>query len=607
MDLRPGTSLCRLALAAVLLTVLAGRSDAASRIPSEADARAVVEALVSAVRTGTLAPDQVERWFGAPPSPFRDAPDGPAFDRLRIAAALAPDGPLGSLLATHPEVEAVVSGPDYVRVVLATRPATSLVLRREGGRTVVRRWETTHCGACSESERFVQGLFADLEEGRIPRLVPHLDLRVSPDTLGLDQGTWRFTWATRNDAAGYLRHVLAGAEVQGARGDEVQVALSDRVETWRVRYQGHRWMLDYDELPSDSPLRLAPDEGRWWRDRDGIRRDAMAWWRPRSVPTPDGGLLRATSAVAVGFDVGRDRWTIAVQRLDRLLASLFFVEEDGSVAARHPLPAWPERVPEVPLDWPQWWQVEISPRHDRVFLSADNRAWIVPLGGPAPVPVQRLGFGRIRAAAWTADARAVLVGDERGTVTRVDGATGVASMVLQGTAGEVVGVVLDGDRPVLAWTGGEVRILDPETLETERTTCDLCCGSVSGLALPPGRGEALVACGPDAGPPRAAAWVSTVSDDPPEHFGDAWLGRGAGVSVSPDGRWAVLPSATGSAAAVLCEARSLEPAAFFSHVDLVDVAWNARSDVFLALRTDGTAVQWRVADLLGGVPDEKGE
>ncbi len=600
---RPGARRLAAMAAAILLVFAPWRSAPGARPPDEDDARKVVLRLMEAVRAGTLGPDEVARWFGEPPEPFRDAPDGPDFDRRRIVAALAPDGPLGRVLAPGPAIDAVVSGPDYVRVVLATQPMVSLILHREGGRVVVSRWETTRCGACGERERFVRDLVADVEAGDRPRLVPGIDLLVSDDTLTSEKGTWRFAWAARNTGAGYLRRVLQGAVVEAVRGTEVEVALEHQVETWTAVYRNRRWMLDYDRLPADSALRLAEGAYDWWRDGDRIRRDALGWWRPRSAPTPDGGVLWARHAVAVGSDAARDRWTVALERMDRRMAGLFLLEADGSVAGRYPLPTWPEHVPEVTRGWPEWWRVVAAPGEDRVFLSADDRAWIVPLERGEPVPVARLGTGRIRAAAWPPDGQAVLVGDERGSVTRIDGASGVAGATMRGPEGEVVGIDVDADRVIVAWSGGEVRVVRPERLETEQATVGVCCGSVAGLALLPQRGEALVACGPDACEPRAAARVSTVSDDPPVHYGDAWLGRGGVVSTSPDGRWVVLPAATGSATAVLCEAATLEPAAFFSHVPLVDVAWNARSDGFLALREDGSAVQWRVADLRVGVPE----
>ncbi len=69
-----------------------------------------------------MAAQELDRGFAPPPGPLGDGPAGRSLDKERLLALLSPQGALGRVLLTEPEIEAVVQGPDYTRVVLPPSP-----------------------------------------------------------------------------------------------------------------------------------------------------------------------------------------------------------------------------------------------------------------------------------------------------------------------------------------------------------------------------------------------------------------------------------------------------------------------------------------------------
>lgn len=602
----PGRSLGPLLCLALLLQAAPVH---AARPPDPDQARALVLEVVTAVQGGAVDETRIRGWFGLPPGVLGEVEAAVQVDQERLASALGPGGPLARALSGAPAVAATVVGPDYVRVVLDTTPALSFLVRREGGRATIERWETTTCAACREPLRFVSDLLWDLQSGRRHRLVPGLDLRVSaPEGLeGEAEFRWRVAFQARNQAAGYLRDALAGAAVLDMGLDEVRVELGDRVEGWPVVYRDRRWALDYGRLPPDSVLRLLPEDVDRWRDEDHLARAALAAWRPLDVPTGDGGRLLGERVVGVGWDPQREAWLLVLQRQDRRLAALVALEDDGTVLERVQVPGWPEGLPVPVQTWGAAWAFATEPGGRRVLVAGAGRWWIVDRGDGRAVEGARGVLDEVAVAAWSE--AGPVVGDARGNLALLDPETGLPVQVRYTGAshGAVRGLVpLPGRaRLVAAWADGHVGVLALPGLEERVGTGGHCCGAVTGLAVIPGRDEVLLGC-ERACDPVVATRLWLDGHDPPEGVADSVLDGGGVVSASPDGAWVVLPGSRRGA--VLCRGGDLAPVRAFGDLPLVQVIWDGGSSAFLGLRIDGRVVRWRLEDLLAEVaPTVRGQ
>jgi len=591
--------ICVLALAMLAFPAQAGRA------PSPEAAEERVQDLLRAVVEGIPA-KSVYLWFSQP-SPQLAGPTGIRIDRERLSSALQHDGPLGRILVDQPPVAATVMGPDYARVVLATSPHLSFVLRREGGRPVITRWEVTSCGACREPRRFVQDLLTQVREDGTPRLVPGLDLQLGRPGSELEgqRDLWRHAFQARNITAGYLRWLLQDAQVLGVELEGVRVSLRDRVETWPVAYRDKRWALQYERLPPDSLLRLDQQHVDQWRDEALVRDKALEWWLPWQRRTADGGRLLTDHVVAVAWQEVEQRWVLVLQRSDRRIAALVGLEPDGTVSQRLPLPSWPDRLPSPVRRWTRAWTASFAPSGDRLLLAAAGRWWFVsPRDGSARSGPRGV-LGEIRAATWAPDGSLVALGDDRGNMGLIDARSGqprqlrYARAIAGAAPGAISGLELtDGGAGLLvAWSKGHLQHFAVPELEPRGEVQEVCCGSALGMDVRSLSGDALVACG-GACPPMAASRVSLVGRPQQEQFGDALLGEGGVVSGSPDGRWVVLAGDQAGRCAALCRSEDLGPVRFFSEVPLEQVVWNSTGSALLALRADGSAVLWELENLL---------
>lgn len=596
----------------------------ASRVATPEDAARVVRELVDRVSGGSLEEEDLYTLFEPPEAPATaPATNLEPLDRERLSAALAPTGPLGSALRERPELAAVQVGPDYTRVVLATDPHLSFVVVRRGGRVCIRRWEITRCASCSEPERFVTDLVADVQEGRARRLVPGLDLdpdaavepgpspptgETAPPPLpepGTEARTrWLSAWYIRNQNAGFLRYFLHGARVLGTDLAGVRVELRNRVETWPVHYEAGRWMLDYAGLPLDSGLRLHPEEHRRWRfDASFVRQKAAQWWLPYLHPLSGGGVLLSEQAVGVGYDPIHDRWLLALQRADRRLALLAGLDTDGQVTLRVPLPSWPARVPIPVPDTTAAWRFQPSPAGDRVFLAGAGRWWLVRVEDGRATAGPRGLLGRLRAVDWSPDGRHVAVGDGNGNVALVDTATAAYGEIRytdSGSAGApVAGLAFfaGGTRLVVAWRDGTLRELRVPDLEVESSSDSLCCGQVESLQLQPRLGRVLLGCGP-ACTPVSLAVLPLSAPGGETRVGDVRL-SGLPIGSPPlQGRWTVLGYHGQEGRVALCTARDLTPQAMFGTEVPLGAAWNQDASHVVILDRQGRAVLWPVETLL---------
>ena len=596
-----------LVLASALLLSI-GTARAGGRPPDPRQAQARLAELTAAVRAGGLDLEALSHFFTLPPSPLGDSLAGLRVDRERLAVLLTPGGALARVLADGPRIEAVVQGPDYVRIVLATTPLLSFLFVREEGQVRILRWETTACGDCREPTRFVEDTLLRARQGGRPPLVPGLDLVLPQVGEGDGEGSllWRLALARRDLGAGYLRWLLADAEILGQDLDGVRVSVRDRVETWPVSYRDGRWGLEYERLAPDSLLRLPASELAEWHDDERAQAKALAWWLPQRRPLRGGGLVVAEGAVGVAWQAIQQRWVVVVERPDGLVAGAFGVDVDGAVSARVPLPAWPFQVERPVRRWTHAWTTALSPAGDRLLVAAAGRWWVVSLDDGTALMGSRGQIGDVVAAAWSLAADTVVLGDDLGNLALLDPASATLRAVRNQGNGEdgqrfaIAGLALaPGDGQVLvARSDGHLTTLDLSDLTPRGEPLEVCCGQATGLAVQAGRGRALVACG-DACPPVGLSVVGLYGWQAPERYGDVALAASGGVvSLSPDGTWVILAAAEGEHHAALCRADNLAPLATFSDLALRDVAWADDSDLFLALRDDGSAVRWSVREIL---------
>jgi hypothetical protein len=580
---------------------------AAGRAPDPDQARGCVTSLAWALAHAPLRAKELERWFAPPTGPLGEGPEGLLLDQKRLLALLAPDGPLGAVLSAQPEIEAVVPGPDYTRVVLSTDPYLSFVLVRDGNQALIQRWETTYCGDCREPVRFATDLIATVRVGVEPILLPGMDLHLPRGAKATDpqQALWNHAFVMRNISAGYLRWLLADAEVLGHEMAGVRVSYQDHVETWPVVYRDGAWGLDYEQLPPDSLLRLSRADSSSWREEAHIRQMGREWWKPTQRFTVDGGEQWAEHAVGVAWQAVEQRWLLALERPDGLLAGLFALEPEGEVSQRWELPHWPDRLAKPVRRWPRTWVTALAPSGDELLLAGANRWWLVGIDQRGIALGPRGVMGPITAAGWSGDGAWLALGDDRGNVGIIPAGASQLSTIryLPSTQVQRPGVAGLAFTPgasslLVAWDDGALGQLALPGLELQGEPTSLCCGSATGLALLPGRGEAVLACG-GACPPLAVTMVALYGDEAPAQYGDVVLSPAGGVlSISPDGRWVVLAAAAPGRTAALCRAADLTPVAVFSEVPLVQVAWSGDSGSLLALREDGSAVRWSVAAIL---------
>lgn len=604
-----------MSLSALLLPVLLlGAPRAALRSPDPDEARGSVVSLAWALAHAPLSAQELDRWFAPPPGPLGDGPAGRSLDKERLLALLSPQGALGRVLLTEPEIEAVVQGPDYTRVVLATQPYLSFLLVRDGGRVLIKGWETTHCGDCREPVRYVTDLLAELREGIRPSLLPGFDLHLPRGARATEtqQALWNHAFVMRNVSAGYLRWLLDDAEVLGYEMAGVRVSYQDHVETWPVVYRDGTWGIDYEQLSPDSPLRLPRGEVGDWRDEAHIRQLGREWWLPQQRTTIDGGVQWAEHAVAVAWQSVEQRWLVALERPDGLMAGLFALESEGTVARRWELPHWPDRLAKPVRRWSRTWKAALAPGGSELLLAGANRWWLVGLDDLGIAMGPRGVMGPITAAVWSSDGAWLALADDRGNVGLVPEGSAQPSAfrylpATQAVRPSVAGLAFQpgGGSLLVVWDDGKLGRFGVPGLEELAEPVELCCGRATGLELWPGHGLAVVACG-GACPPLAVTTVPLYGDTASSRYGDVVLSPSGGVlSLSPDGRWAVLAAAAQGRSAALCRASDLAPLAVFSEVPLVTVAWNDDSSALLALREDGSVVHWTVAAIReqGGLGD----
>ncbi|MFT5585464.1 MAG: hypothetical protein ACI9VR_003056 [Cognaticolwellia sp.] len=582
-------------LVALLLTVcgaLLTLPALAARAPDAQRARIFVELLLGELAGGVLDSERQKQLFW----PSLDGSLHPAakrawFDELSRKLAA---GELAQTLRANPEVGAIVAGPDYVRVVLDTRPVLSTRVSRVEGSLRALGFEPAVCQACTEQERFVVALLA-----RVQRHRKHRSLTVGAD-LWLDPAAeypqeppaFLLAWHNRNVDAGYLRWVLQDAVLAGSQGSEVQVALRDRTETWTLRYREGRWMLDYASLPLDSPLRLDPDQVEDWRNGELLEEAAVGWWLP-SWREQASGLVVGEDLLFVSPRAVQGDLVVYGQALDRSYAILALLDpESGSVNARFSLPTLSRQQNFSQRSWRDLFHIALSPDGRLIAIGAWDRMWVVRVDD-GEVLSERYALSGLDLLAWSPDGSRLLAADHL-----------VLLDLEPSTLRESQRIPLAKPLVDLSWSYGqvwtvdrlgEVKALDALDLSRSIASETACCGGVLGCELDPGSGELLVSCSAVCEP--AWLWVWDGSGEPMQLADETLAAPSGALALDPTGRYLVTP-ADGRAAAVYDrrEERASEP--FGLSIPLRQAAWSSDGATLYGVDMMGTAWAWSLSHVL---------
>ena len=352
----------------------------ATRAPDREAAEDLVDQLVDRVLVGNLSEAWAKRtlqgWL-----PFEEMDDAQAqLERSSLLRRLAPGGDLYKDLVRSPAIYGSVEGPDYVRVVLEGGEWLTVVVGSSNGRPKVRAFETSSCGLCSEPERYIRDLIAEVQAtgDASHRLLPGIELLTRSVYPENEWRRERWIWAYVNRAAGsgHTTRVLRDASVVDSNGRLVSVNLGDRVEIWPLVYLKERWWLDYAGLEEDSVLRMGKSEAESWTRASTVRSARLSNWQPDwrqqegVVQVSDGALFFVQRGLQEDLllydqDMGR-RWAMWAT-LD---------EREGQVLAKVDAPRLPSRIFVDTIDWPELFRFALSPTGQFLAVAAHNRLWV---------------------------------------------------------------------------------------------------------------------------------------------------------------------------------------------------------------------------------------
>ncbi len=250
--------------------------------PDPEDAAAVVTALLDAARTHSAD----AAFIAALVDP------GPQLDRW--VHVLRPYGDLERALSGSRGVVRLDVEGDAVRVLLATAPPLTVVVREVDGTPRITAIEAPACSHCDPRQRWVEDLIAELRRhGTLrDRLQPDLELMRGDDEPDTRWETWSAALESRNHVDQAVATTLAAAEVLGTDDDVVLLRYADGSEDrWRIIPTARGWGVVYDDLAPSSPLRLSAGEARRWRKVSVRQEVGVATWAP-SWRTLSGGAAR---------------------------------------------------------------------------------------------------------------------------------------------------------------------------------------------------------------------------------------------------------------------------------------------------------------------------
>ncbi len=355
--------------------------NAFARVPEVDVARTLVEQVVETILNEEGRSRWVEDTF------VSRGPDG-GFLRLTpdqavsLLEAVRFGGSLYNGVASSEVVETVVSGPDYVRVILGGEVRFSFVVVLFEGLPQIVDWSVTNCGQCSEPSRFLTDLVQSVnnQSTGIYRLLPGIELvRSDSERLSPRYPGWVRALHSRNVTAGYTRSILTDAKIIGSSGNSVHVELSGGRESWSVGFQRGRWVLLYDELELDSVLRLDHSEESEFTDVEDVARLRSELWEPVAVELDNQTLIDRdtlyvgprqiySDIVMYGQDIGR-RWAQIALVEQRSLRSILS-SAVPTISSRHKVDI---------SGWTDEFSFSLSPNERHLLIGAYDFGWIIDL------------------------------------------------------------------------------------------------------------------------------------------------------------------------------------------------------------------------------------
>jgi len=574
---------------------------AASPAPTQREAATFVEEVIDVVADGRVSGLWAARTF-VPREVEHASPSVRLAWADQVDERLAPGGDWRAVLARRPRVQGTVPGPDYTRVVLQDTGWTLAVRQVDEG-LVVDRVAPSACGLCSEPERFVADLLAQVDgrdaAGR--RLLPGAELAVQPwldDQGPADQQRWSWALQNRNARAGYLWWLLRDAQVVGpAAGQAVQVSLETGTEIWPVIYRDHRWQVDYAGLPPDSALRLPEDQVAHWTSTGQVRLETLRYWRPTwraqadTVLVDDAALFVAPRAlqgdvVLYHQDMG-SRWAM-IATLD---------PDTGQVQGAVPAPRVPMSFFLPTSGWWDWLELALSPDGRHLAVGVQTRLQVVAVD-TGDVVLSATGLPRVTALSWSPDGRHLVVGDIFGGNSLYRGPDFGRVGQARSSGRAILGHAWLADGLLAVDAAGAVHRYRLPDLSAEGVVDKACCGAVHGVERLPFTGEVVVGCAGTCAPAWLWRW-DPVNAGPPEVLADARLDASAGlVSADPTGRWLVVGHRGEGGAMALWDLRAGRIAATFAELPLRQISWSPEGGSLWGIDQAGRSWRWDVALLL---------
>lgn len=486
--------------------------------PSPDDAAGFAASFTHALAQGEVDEAWVQAHIdpGNLPGPLSDDAVADYLERLQ------PDTVVGRLLREEPPVYSTANGPNYVRVVYDTQPSLSVRIRRANESDssdeplFIDALELTTCSGCSERERWVRDLLADVQAtGGENRLLPGVELEVAQWVQRAQRTRdvrWVSAWTQRRGGRN-LAILLEGAQVHSLDGDTVRVALADDVlDTWRIVWSDERWKLDYGSLADDSPLRLSAEEAT-------RRASRQLQWVP-SFREEAGAVILGTGITGIAVDPLHDEVLAVVLDVDGRFHELVHLDPiSRSITHRVDLPDIDTYAPSD-VGWFTSWHVAGDLRGSTVAASIPRR--VLTIDAEEGVVHSRprsdaTALAVLDGGTWVADARGGLQGpDDRRYVHD-------APLV----------ALAPGHRSALRADGAIVDPFQPNA----PPVAHVCSGQATGGALAPDGAVWAVACGE--GAERTVAFVGidgtgvfSVAGPSSPYGAVAWSPDGSRVAVA---------------------------------------------------------------------------
>ena len=514
-------------------------------------------------------------------------PGTPIYERW--AFAFRPFGPLETTLAGSRGVLQVAAVGPQTRIVLDTLPRLSLLMAPSATGLRLVAIEPTTCDRCSEPERFVRDLVADVQ--RRGSLGDRLQLDVELISRAISDAAKWDAWAAaaegRNQANQALARDLAGITLASVEGDVVTVRWPNgAVEPWTIRMTPRGPAIDVDLLSETSPLRLSSGDAKRFRKSEERQSEATATWEPMWRPVARGAATwLGDHVLAGGFDPLDDHVALVAWNEDIPWAAVLQVDPETRGLGSRVTIALPEDLsPTRIFSGPGAPRAAFDPWLRSAVVSLRGRLFAVPFDqGISKNISQTSGIG---AVGFDAAAQPVWI-DGDGVLHTADGAETLAVGAAVGVhVAETGGEAVRADGTLVRWsTEGELS--EPIAL------CERDEGSTTPAATAatrhPIEGSWLVVCGPQTGT-AFARWDAPTGV---VHRVPGRIGNGRAVAWSPDGRWFAVPADDDlEAGVVVWDTEADAPALLLGERTSVNAAFSAHGHRLLTVDIDGRALVW---------------